>query len=61
MGVELRVVPAAEYVLMEYIPFYSLEAYEKAYVELLHSEDPPFFLEMIIFSKQTSVLMKAHC
>ena len=58
MGVELRVVPAAEYVLMEYIPFYSLEAYEKAYVELLHSEDPPFFLEMIIFSKQTSVLMK---
>ena len=58
VAVELRVVPAAEYVLMEYIPFYSLEDYQKAYTEVLHSEEPPFFLEMIIFSKQTAVLMK---
>lgn len=58
VAVELQVVPAAPFVHLEYIPFYSHTEYTQAYQEVLNSDEPPFFLEMIIFSKNSSVLMK---
>lgn len=60
VAVELRVTKASKFVLIKYTPFYTQEAYSTAYKKVLTAtgDASPFFLEMIIFSKDCAVLME---
>lgn len=53
-------VPCLEFVKMKYTPIYSQKDYVNAYMDALESQPQPFFLEMIIYSKQLAVLMEGN-
>ena len=60
VGLEMRVIPAPAHVRMVYRPFYSLQAYAQEYQRLVHQEEPPHFVETIIFGKDRAVIMEGH-
>ena len=60
VALEMRVIPAPSHVRLVYRPFYSLDAYAAEYERLAKAEDPPHFIEVLIFSKNRAVLMEGH-
>ena len=60
VALEMRVIPASSHVRLVYRPFYSLDAYAAEYERLARSENPPHFIEVLIFGKGRAVLMEGH-
>jgi delta24-sterol reductase len=60
VALEMRVIPAWTHVRLVYRPFYSLEAYAKEYERLVRAEDPPHFIEALVFRKDRAVLMEGY-
>jgi delta24-sterol reductase len=60
VALEMRVIPAPSHVRMVYRPFYSLEAYADEYRRLVTKEDPPHFVETLIFGKDRAVILEGH-
>jgi delta24-sterol reductase len=60
VALEMRVIPAPSHVRLVYRPFYSLEAYTAEYRRLASDENPPHFIETIIFRKDRAVIMEGH-
>ena len=60
VALEMRVIPAAAHVRMLYRPFYSLAAYADEYQRLVREDEPPHFVETIIFGKDRAVIMEGH-
>jgi hypothetical protein len=50
----------ATHVRMVYRPFYSLKAYADEYQRLVRQDEPPHFVETIIFGKDRAVIMEGH-
>ena len=57
VAVELAIVPVKKYMKVEYFPFRDLLTMSRKMEELANSEDPPSFLEGLIFSSNTGVMM----
>lgn len=60
VALELRVIPAPAHVRLVYRPFFSLGAYAAEYERLARSENPPHFIEVLIFGKDRAVLMEGY-
>jgi delta24-sterol reductase len=60
VALEMRVIPAPSHVRLVYRPFYSLDAYAEEYAGLARSENPPHFIEVLIFGKHRAVVMEGH-
>ena len=60
VALEMRVIPASSHVRLVYRPFCSLNAYAKEYERLAGAENPPHFIEVLIFGKDRAVLMEGH-
>ncbi|MBW1758432.1 MAG: FAD-binding oxidoreductase [Deltaproteobacteria bacterium] len=60
VALEMRVIPASSHVRLVYRPFYSLEAYAEEYARLVKDDNPPHFLETLIFGKDRAVLMEGY-
>ncbi|MEM7434241.1 MAG: FAD-binding protein, partial [Myxococcota bacterium] len=60
VALEMRVIPAPSHVRLSYRPFYSLETYAGEYRRLAEMEDPPHFIETLIFAKDRAVIMEGH-
>jgi len=60
VALEMRVIPAPSHVRLVYRPFYSLQQYADEYRRLASEENPPHFIETIIFGKDRAVLMEGH-
>ena len=60
VALEMRVIPAPSHVRLVYRPFYSLQQYADEYARLASEENPPHFIETIIFGKDRAVLMEGH-
>ncbi len=60
VALEMRVIPAPSHVRLVYRPFYSLEAYAAEYERLAKAENPPHFIEVLIFGKNRAVLLEGH-
>lgn len=60
VALEMRVIPAPTHVRLVYRPFFSLEDYAAEYERLVRSEEPPHFVEVLIFGKDRAVLMEGH-
>jgi delta24-sterol reductase len=60
VALEMRVIPAPSHVRLVYRPFHSLEAYAAEYGRLASDENPPHFIETIIFQKDRAVIMEGH-
>ena len=60
VALEMRVISASSHVRLAYRPFYSLDAYAKEYERLATADQPPHFLETIIFGKSRAVIMEGH-
>jgi len=60
VALEMRVIPASSHVRLVYRPFYSLEAYAKEYERLAKAENPPHFIEVLIFGRDRAVLMEGY-
>ena len=60
VALEMRVIPAPSHVRLVYRPFYSLDAYAKEYERLARAENPPHFIEVLIYGKNRAVLMEGY-
>lgn len=60
VALEMRVIPAPSHVRLVYRPFYSLEAYAAEYERLAKADNPPHFIEVLIFGKHRAVLLEGH-
>jgi delta24-sterol reductase len=60
VALEMRVIPASSHVRLVYRPFYSLDAYAEEYERLVRAENPPHFIEVLIFGKDRAVLMEGY-
>lgn len=60
VALEMRVVPASSHVRLSYRPFHSLEAFVEEYQRLATTDDPPHFIETIIFARDRAVIMEGH-
>jgi delta24-sterol reductase len=60
VALEIRVIPAPSHVRLVYRPFYSLQQYADEYRRLASEENPPHFIETLIFDKDRAVLMEGH-
>ena len=60
VAIEMRVIPASSHVRLVYRPFYSLDAYAREYARLAMADEPPHFLETIIFGRDRAVIMEGH-
>jgi delta24-sterol reductase len=60
VALEMRIIPSSPHVRMVYRPFYSLEAYSDEYQRLVRQDEPPHFVETIIFSRDRAVIMEGH-
>jgi delta24-sterol reductase len=56
VAVELRIVPVKPYVHTRYIPCHSQDEYIKKVEELVLSPNPPEFIEMTVYSKESAVI-----
>lgn len=57
VAVELRVIPVKSYVHVHYLPCYHQEHLDRTIKHLIHSENPPDFVEATVYSKNESVIM----
>jgi len=57
VAVEIKVVPIKPYMHVTYHPFHSQEEFTKVFKEMSESQNPPSFLEGLIFSPQHGVIM----
>ena len=60
VALEMRVIPAPSHVRLVYRPFYSLDAYAEEYRRLVTEEEPPHFVETLIFGKDRAVILEGH-
>lgn len=60
VALEMRVIPASSHVRLVYKPFYSLEDFAAEYERLVRSQDPPHFIETLIFGRDRAVVMEGH-
>ena len=60
VAVEMRVIQASSHVRLVYRPFYSLASYAKEYARLATSEEPPHFIETLIFARDRAVIVEGH-
>ena len=60
VALEMRVIAAPSHVRLTYRPFYSLQAYADAYRRLATMDNPPHFVETLIFGKDRAVIMEGH-
>ncbi|MGB5348236.1 MAG: FAD-binding oxidoreductase [Polyangiales bacterium] len=60
VALEMRVIPASSHVRLVYRPFYSLDAYAEEYERLARAENPPQFIEVLIFGRDRAVLMEGY-
>ena len=60
VALEMRVIPASSHVRLVYRPFYSLQQYADEFRRLASEENPPHFIETLIFGKDRAVLMEGH-
>ena len=60
VALEMRVIAAPSHVRLVYRPFYSLGAYAEEYRRLVSEEDPPHFVETLIFGKNRAVILEGH-
>ena len=60
VALEMRVIPAPSHVRLVYRPFYSLAAYAEEYRRLVSEENPPHFVETLIFGKDRAVILEGH-
>jgi delta24-sterol reductase len=60
VALEMRVIPASSHVRLVYKPFYSLEAYAAEYERLVRAENPPHFIETLIFGRDRAVVMEGY-
>jgi delta24-sterol reductase len=57
VAVELKVVPVKKYMKLRYLPFHSMEEYAENLKSLTEKSDAPSFIEGLIFSKDSGVIM----
>ncbi len=57
VSVELRIVPIQSHVRLDYEPFHSIDAFCSRLGELTASPDAPRFIEGLIFSKDSAVML----
>ena len=57
VSVELRIVPIQSHVKLDYQPFHSIDAFCARLKELTASPDAPRFIEGLIFSKDSAVML----
>ena len=57
VAVELRVVPIRKHVRLDYQPFHSLDAFCARLAELTASSNAPRFIEGLVFSKDSAVIL----
>ena len=60
VALEMRVIPAPSHVRLVYRPFYSLDTYAEEYRRLVTEEEPPHFVETLIFGKDRAVILEGH-
>lgn len=60
VALEMRIVPASSHVRLAYRPFYSLAAFADEYQRLATMDDPPHFIETLIFGRDRAVIMEGH-
>ena len=60
VALEMRVIPAPSHVRLVYRPFYSLDTYAEEYRRLVTAEEPPHFVETLIFGKDRAVILEGH-
>jgi delta24-sterol reductase len=60
VALEMRVIAAPSHVRLVYRPFYSLDAYAAEYERLVRAENPPHFIEVLIFGRDRAVLMEGR-
>jgi delta24-sterol reductase len=60
VAVELKVVPVKKFMKLNYIPFDNLQSMSERMAELADSDHPPQFLEGLVFSAQTGVILAAE-
>jgi Delta24-sterol reductase len=60
VGLTLSIVPSQPYVCLKYTTFYSKDDFVDAYADVLTRDEPPFFAEAIVFSKNTAVIMEGE-
>jgi hypothetical protein len=60
VALEMRVIPAPSHVRLVYRPFYALDTYAEEYRRLVTDEDPPHFVETLIFGKDRAVILEGH-
>lgn len=60
VALELRVVPAAQYVRLVYRPFQDGNAYIKEHQKRLQAEDTPWFIEGQVFGRNKAVLLEGY-
>ena len=60
VAMEMRVIAASSHVRLVYRPFYSLDAYAEEYQRLAKTENPPHFIEVLIFARDRAVLMEGY-
>ena len=58
VSVELRIVPIQSHVRLDYEPFHSLDAFCTRLERLIASPDAPCFIEGLVFSKDSGVVIK---
>ncbi|KAJ9061351.1 hypothetical protein DSO57_1021536 [Entomophthora muscae] len=57
VAVELMIIPCKPYMHLTYVPCHSLDESCKLIQGLTHSKNPPPFIELTFYSRETSVLM----
>jgi len=57
VAVELKVIPVKKYMRLEYLPFHSQEEFCRTFQELAESKTPPSYLEALVFSPESGVIM----
>ncbi|MBB6481847.1 FAD-binding oxidoreductase [Spirochaeta isovalerica] len=60
VAIEMRIIPATPYVRLVYRPFYSLETYCEEHSRLLHSDNPPTYLEAQVFGRNKAVIIEGY-
>lgn len=57
VAVELEVIPVKKYMKLKYTPFHSLSSFSARLTELTALKDSPSFIEGLVFSNDTGVIM----
>jgi delta24-sterol reductase len=60
VAVELMIIPVKKYMEVNYRPFHDLKEMSEKMSDLAHQKNPPTFLEGLVFSPDTGVIMTAE-